>query len=145
MKIGKYLELHAQKVVTCAPQERLADVAKRLTENGLCGAPVCDEEGRMVGIISDRDIVRALGEKLGDAATLQVSDVMTDSVMSCSPDQEMVEVRKIMRDRGFRNVPIVEGDSVVGVIGVRDALRTRIDQKELEINVLKDTVIAARA
>ena len=144
MKIRKYLELYKRDLVTCAPDDSVQDTAQRFSSQHICGAPVCNEDGQMLGIVSERDLVRALGEKGRDAVKLHIRDVMTEKVTKCSPDDPMSRARQIMYDKGFRNVPVVEGQSVVGVIGVRDALKVRLDQKELEVNVLKDTVIAAR-
>lgn len=69
---------------------------------------------------------------------------MTREVITCSPDDALWRARKLMRKHGFRHIPIVEGDKVCGMLSVRDILEDRVEEQELEINVLRDAVVAAR-
>ena len=144
MNIQKYLELNERNVVTCCPEDSVQKIASMLGGKNACALPVCDTEGRMIGIVSERDVVRTLGEKGGDTLELCARDLMTTSVTICSPEDSMNRVRQIMYSKGFRNVPVLDGDTILGVIGSRDALKTRLEEKELEVNVLKDIVITTR-
>ena len=144
MKIRKYLELNERSVVTCSPEDPVQKIASMLGGKNACALPVCDADGRMVGIVSERDVVRTLGEKGGDTLGLCARDLMSTSVTTCSPEDTMGRVRQIMYSKGFRNVPVLDGDALLGVIGARDALNTRLEEKELEVNVLKDIVITTR-
>lgn len=144
MKVKTYLEKNPRPVTLCGPDDVVQDVAQALGGQNACALPVCNADGEMVGIVSERDVVRALGDKGRASVDLTAKDLMSTPVVSCSPDQSMAHVRETMHRRGFRNMPVLEGGAVVGVIGVRDALNMRLDQNQTEINVLRDTVIATR-
>lgn len=144
MQIRTYLETYGREVVSCQPHDTTKKLAAVLVEEHIGAMPVCEANGELVGIVSERDLVRKLNEVGGEVMTLSVRDLMTPSVKTCTPDEPMARARQLMHQHGFRHVPVVEDHKVVGMISVRDALKLRLDQKELEVNVLKDSVIAAR-
>lgn len=144
MLISQYLQNYGGELITCAPGDTARKVAGLISKGHLGAIPVCDEKGNMVGIVSERDLVRKLDEVGGEVEHIRVEELMTRNVHSCRPDQPMADVRELMFKHGFRHVPILEDYKVIGVVSVRDALRVRLDQQELEANVLKDTIIAAR-
>lgn len=144
MQISQYLKHYGSEVVTCSPGDTARKVAGLISKGHLGAIPVCDDSGDMVGIVSERDLVRKFDEVGGDVENVLVEEIMTRNVQSCKPEQPMADVRQLMFNHGFRHVPILEDYKVIGVISVRDALRVRLDQQELEANVLKDTIIAAR-
>ena len=144
MKIGEFLKSARQRLVTCAPDDALEAVAKLLHANGIGAMPVCQMMTRMVGIVSERDLVRTFATKGCDLRAMRVRDIMTTRVISCSPDDTMQEAQEIMRKNRFRHLPVVEGGRVLGMLSIRDTLALRLQESEYEINVLRDVVVAAR-
>ncbi len=85
------------------------------------GAALVLDGGRLAGIFTERDILRALGSDF-DAAGHQVSDRMTREPVTASPDADAADVLATMLERGFRHVPIVDGEAVVGIVSMRDVM-----------------------
>jgi CBS domain-containing protein len=105
-------------VITVPPGARALDAAVLLREHGITSLPVVDDEGRVVGIVSDSDI-RARSH--GGHRT--VREVMSDAVLCLPEHADTSEVAGVMLDNGVRAVPIVAGDRVVGIVSRRDLLR----------------------
>ena len=145
MLIQEFLEQYAQEFVSCRPSDTAGTVAYLISKHQQGAIPVCRENGELIGIVSERDLVRKFDEMGGDMRELPVEGFMTRRVICCRPDQPMSEVRKLMFKHGFRHVPIIGKDyRILAVISVLEAARVRLDQKELETNVLRDSMIAAR-
>lgn len=144
MKVGEFLKRSGQQLVTCKPDDDVAVAAKLLHAHSIGAMPVCEPGGRMVGILSERDIVRTFATKGCDLRGTRVRDLMTARVVSCGPDETMQNAQDVMRRNRFRHLPVVEAGRVLGILSIRDTLATRLQESEFEINVLRDTVVAAR-
>ena len=145
MKIGEFLKSSHQRVVTCMPDDTLEAAAKAMHAHGIGALPVCEIGIRMVGIISERDLVRTFATTACDElGNLHVRDVMTTRVKSCGPDDDMHAAEQLMRRHHFRHVPVVEAGRVVGMLSIRDTQRLRLQETEDEVHLLRDVVVAAR-
>ena len=145
MKVGEFLQASRQHLVTCIPDHALNDVAKLMYSNGIGALPVCELNDRMVGIVSERDLVRAFARTdLGELQYLRVRDRMTTRVVVCTPDDTMQHAQEIMRENRFRHLPVAEAGHGKGILSLRDTLATRLAETEEEKNVLRDVLIAAR-
>lgn len=144
MKIREFLKSVQQRLVTCTPDDTLEAAAKLLHANGIGAMPVCNMATAMVGIISERDLVRSFATQTGDLRNTRVRDIMTTRVISCGPDDNMHAAQELMRKNRFRHLPVVEAGRVLGILSIRDTLALRLQESELEINVLRDVVVAAR-
>jgi CBS domain-containing protein len=145
MKIGEYLRLSRQRLITCIPDHALNDVAKLMYTHGIGALPVCELDNRMVGIVSERDLVRAFARRdLSELQYLRARDVMTTRVVVCEPDDTMQHAQEIMRTNQFRHLPVAREGHVQGMLSLRDTLATRLAEAEEEKNVLRDVVLAAR-
>jgi CBS domain-containing protein len=99
----------------------------------------------MVGIISERDLVRAFARTdWNELQYLRARDVMTTRVVSCRPDDNMRTAQDLMRINHCRHLPIVEDGVVHGMLSLRDTLALRLQESEEEMNFLRDAVVAAR-
>jgi CBS domain-containing protein len=144
MKIREFLK-GTQRVVTCLPGDTLETVAKAMHAHGIGAMPVCEIGIRMVGIVSERDLVRTFATiDWNELRNLRVRDIMTTQVKSCGPDDDMHAAEQLMRRNHFRHVPVVEAGRVVGMLSIRDTQALRLRESEEEINVLRDVVVAAR-
>jgi CBS domain-containing protein len=96
------------------------------------------------GLVSERDVAHGLAVHGAALLSLKVSDLMTRSVITCAPGDNVVEIARIMTMRRIRHIPVVDGGKVVGVISIGDILKSRISEIELEANVLRDLAVAHR-
>ncbi len=146
MKVGEFLKHSRQQLVTCKPDDSLETAAKLLHAHRIGAMPVCETETdlRMVGILSERDLVRAFATRGRDLQKMCVRDLMTVRVVSCGPEELVQAAQDVMRTNRFRHLPVVEDGRVFGILSIRDTLATRLQESEFEINVLRDVVVAAR-
>jgi CBS domain-containing protein len=145
MKIAEFLKRKRQWLVTCRPSDTLEAVAKLMHTNGIGAVPVCEVGFHMVGIVSERDLVRTFATTgYSELGHLRVRDIMSTQVKSCAPEDDMHAAEQLMRRNNFRHVPVVETERVVGMLSIRDTQALRLEESEDEINVLRDVVVAAR-
>ncbi len=145
MTVDKVLNKLGQDLVTCRPEDTVETFAQLLARHRIGAMPVRDFNGNLVGIVSERDIVRAFAKKGGDdIRTLNVQDIMTDRVLTVEPSDTLERARQLMTKNGVRHLPVVKDRKIVGILSIRDMLETRLEETELERNVLRDNVIAAR-
>ena len=108
-------------VLTVAPEDTLGEAAAKMTERGV-GAVVVSDFGRMIGILSERDIMRAVADRV-HSSEARVREWMTSDPITLAPDATADEAAKIMLDNGFRHVPIVDDGRAVGIVSIRDVAR----------------------
>jgi CBS domain-containing protein len=145
MKIGEFLKRSRQQLVTCLPDNSLAAVAKRMYAHGIGAMPVCEEGNRMIGIVSERDLVRVFARTdWSELQYLRARDIMTTRVISCGPEDTMRVAQDLMRTNHFRHLPVVQDGRVQGMLSLRDTLALRLQESEDEMNLLRDAVVAAR-
>jgi CBS domain-containing protein len=131
-------------VMTVRPTETIGGLAQRLRLGGV-GSMIVSHDGHSLdGIISERDIAYALPAHAGHLHTLPVSELMTKTVITCTPDHTIAEVAKMMTVHRIRHLPVTQGDRLIGVISIGDVLKHRLSEIELEANVLRDIAIAGR-
>ena len=144
MEIGKYLGYQRQVVVTCGPDESVDAAVLRLTRHNIGAMPVCDARGAVVGVFSERDLIRAYASEGANVSSRFVSDLMTRAVVTCTPDTTMSEAERKMHEKRIRHLPVIEEGRVVGMLSIRDVVAWRLSLQRDEILVLRDAVIAAR-
>jgi CBS domain-containing protein len=116
------------EVATISPEATLTDVARELHERGVGALVVTDTEASVVGIISERDLVRALA--VGGARALEqpVSEVMMRPVTTCGPTTTTTELANTMTEGRMRHLPVLEGGRLVGIVSIGDVVKSRIDE-----------------
>jgi CBS domain-containing protein len=143
MKVGEFLAKSRQQLVICKPDNTIKIAAELLYAHQIGAMPVCSGS-RMVGIISERDLVRAFAKGGQDLVSMRVEEFMTINVVTCGPDAPMQEAEDLMRVNRFRHLPVVEGERILGILSIRDTLATRLQESRLEADVLRDAVIFSR-
>jgi CBS domain-containing protein len=121
MKTRKASDIMTTPVVTTRPDAKLTDVIKLLLRHHISGVPVVDESGKLVGVITEYDIMNFA--QSGDAATTTASEAMTKEVITVRPDTSCVEIIDLFAQRRIRRVPVVERGRVVGIVSRRDLMR----------------------
>ncbi len=145
MKVARILEQKGREVVTVRADLGVATAVRRLVLAGI-GALVVSEDGEHVdGLLSERDIVRALAEEGGGvmAPERRVGDIMTRQVRVCGVDDEIRQVMDVMTRYRVRHLPVVEDGRLVGIVSIGDIVKNRLEEIELEASVLRDVYLAS--
>jgi len=129
MQVRTVLEAKAA-VATVKPDLAMSDLASRLIEHRIGALAVVDAGGGMIGVISERDVVRGLADHGAALADLAVRDLMTADVVACKPEDSLADIREMMALGRFRHMPVVEEGELVGMISVRDIVSHMVDEKE---------------
>lgn len=119
-------------VETISPDATVARAAAILTEKGYGALVVSTTGSDIAGILSERDIVRALASQAGGCLTMPVSALMTRDVKTCEPSENALMVLERMTSGRFRHMPVVEGGKMVGLLSIGDVVKARINQIEQE-------------
>jgi len=144
MSVADLLSHKGNAVFTIEAGATLTQAAMRMREAGVGALVVASNRNRIDGMISERDIMRALAEYGGAAADRLISEFMTQAVVTCSPRDGIAQVARTMTNRRIRHLPVVAEGVLVGMVSIGDVLKTRIDEVELEANVLRDVAVAVR-
>lgn len=142
MRVADILTAKGSKVLTVRPDMSIDQLVHRLRVERI-GALVVSATGTTVdGIISERDVAHGLAEHGAGILDLTVANLMTHNVVTCTPDDTLAHVAKVMTHRRIRHVPVVDGRELIGIVSIGDVVRYRLDELELETNVLRDYAAA---
>ena len=142
-KVSAVLEQKGRQVVTVAPHDSVATLVKVLSRNRIGAAPVVDETGHLVGIISERDVIHGLA-RYGDAvSTLPVERLMTADVHTCSPEDAIVTLMETMTLQRFRHLPVILNGGLEGIISIGDVVKQRLKEAQSELDELRSYICSA--
>jgi CBS domain-containing protein len=143
-KVDDVLKIKGPGTTTIKPSETIAMLARRLQQERL-GAMIVSNDGRTVeGIISERDVAYGVALHKGDLHALPVAALMTKNAVTCTPQDSVAEVSRVMAERHIRHLPVVEGDQLVGVIAMRDIFMHRLDEMQRMTKLLGSYVGAGQ-
>src|SRR6478609_5725600 len=108
MRVADVLTSNRQSLATCIPEESIISICTRLSALNIGAFPVCDAQGVLVGIISERDVVRAFAKDGARLADLHVRDLMTREVATCAQETTMVEAENLMNKHRVRHLPVMD-------------------------------------
>jgi CBS domain-containing protein len=140
MKVRTILATKGATVVTVRPQQSLREAARLLAEHNIGALVAVNEAGEIVGIISERDIIRAAA-RLDEALSRPVREIMTKEVIVGLPNDDLIAVANAMTEKRFRHLPIVERGEMVGIISMGDIVKSQRDQYKGEIDTLEAQII----
>ena len=142
MKVAEILRSKGNKVVTVQPSETILSLAHKLRFEKI-GAAVVSKDGMTIdGIISERDVIKGLVEYRDELLTKSVSNLMTRSVVTANADDSIRDVMNIMTRKRIRHLPVTDGNQLLGIISVGDIVKHRLNEMQLETNVLRDYAVA---
>jgi CBS domain-containing protein len=144
MRVSDVLKVKGSAVKTIEPNATLKVFAQGLNAERVGAMVVRDAAGALKGIISERDLVRGFAEYGAELQGMKVADLMTRQVVTCSPDDGVAAVANVMTQRRIRHLPVVVNGEIAGLISIGDVLKHRLDEVQLEANVLRDFAIARR-
>ena len=141
MLIRNILEGRNGAAMTVGPDDSAHDVAGFLVEKKIGAAVVVGDGGDIVGIVSERDIVRAYAEHEGCLAEQSVKSLMTSPVVTCSPETTIADVAQLMDAHHIRHLPVIEGTRLIGVVSIRDIVARRLLTLETDVEVLRSQLL----
>ena len=142
MTVRSILDSKGHQVLSVEPDAKLAAAVEVLGERKI-GAVLVMSEGRVEGILSERDIVRVLAERGAGVLDEPVSTVMTRKVVSCRESDTVAGIMEMMTLGKFRHLPVVEEGRVVGLISIGDIVKRRVQEYETEQEALRDYIKTA--
>ena len=131
MRIADVLRSKGSAVATVAPTATVTELIGELAAHNVGALPVIDG-GRLVGIVSERDVVRRLHAGGPGLLEARVADIMTTEVTTCSPGDDVTDLAAVMTSRRFRHLPVVVDDELAGIVSIGDLVKARIDLLESE-------------
>ncbi|MBN9047041.1 MAG: CBS domain-containing protein [Rhizobiales bacterium] len=144
MTVRSILETKGREVATIAADSTLAEAVALLAKLKIGALVVCDTEDRIKGILSERDVVRALAAQEAEKAMHRpVSDVMTAKVQVCREHHTINQVMEVMTRSRFRHMPVEESGKLVGIISIGDVVKRRIEDVEREAEEIRSYIATA--
>ncbi|GLR95922.1 MULTISPECIES: CBS domain-containing protein [Bradyrhizobium] len=142
MTVRSILNTKGHQIVSVEPDAKLGATIKLLAEKKI-GAVLVMNQSRLEGILSERDIVRVLGERGAGVLEAPVSDVMTRKVVTCKETDTVAELMEMMTSGKFRHLPVIDNGKVVGLISIGDIVKRRVQEYESEQEALRDYIKTA--
>ena len=143
MTVSTILAEKGRDVVTIEPNATLAEAAKLLADQRIGATLVLGADQRISGIISERDIVRALAARGAAALDEQVSQTMTRTVETCNESEPICNLMERMTAGKFRHMPVVDQGRLVGIVSIGDAVKHRLQEMEHESAAMHDYILTA--
>ena len=142
MKIADILNHKSRVVHSVLPWLTVGEVVEQLGRFGIGAVLVCDEKGGLRGIVSERDIVRALGRHGTALLPMPLTEIMTQHVETTTLDESVSRAMARMTAGRYRHLPVVDNGRIIGVVSIGDLVKNRVREMELEVGVLRDRAIA---
>lgn len=142
MTVARILAIKGRDVVTAEPHLTLRDAADILCRHRIGAVVVADASRAVLGILSERDIVRAVAERKGACLDDAVSSVMTAKVKTCTETSTINDVMEIMTAGRFRHLPVAENGKLIGIISIGDVVKRRIEDVMREADEIRNYIAA---
>ena len=137
MNVAAVLHIKGGTVYTARPDSSLFDIAKTLSEKKIGGIVVIGEQGSVAGIVTERDLVRAIGKNGPAILEAAVSEIMTTNVVTCDKSTTIDEMMDMMTRGRFRHIPVIEDDALVGIVSIGDVVKHHIAEVEMEVTAMR--------
>jgi CBS domain-containing protein len=141
MPVSKILESKGNNVFTVRPDHSVAEAAQLMSTKKVGVAVVTDKNGRIAGILSERDIVAGITQFGKGVVDMPVRNLMTSLVATCRPEDSVKLVLETMTSRRIRHLPVVDKDDLIGIVSIGDAVNYRLKEAQLEMGVLRDFAV----
>lgn len=140
MNVAAILRQKGRAVTTSSPAATLLEVANKLAAKRIGAIVVVGPRGEVAGIISERDIIRALAESGPDSLTRPVSESMTRQVVTCQETDTLDELMAMMTARRFRHLPVLTDGALVGIISIGDVVKHHVAEVEMEATAMREYI-----
>jgi CBS domain-containing protein len=143
MRIADVLRNKGASVATITPETSVAGLLTELTVHNIGAMVVVSPDG-LVGIVSERDVVRKLHEMGGDILMRPVSEIMTTTVATCSPTDSLNSISALMTNNRVRHVPVMANGRLAGIVSIGDVVKTRLEELEAQQEQLQAYITQGR-
>ena len=140
MKISSILGTKGSFVATVGPDTTVTELLAVLAENKIGAVVVVDESGAVAGIVSERDIARALNSRGATALDEPTSTIMTSLVVVCDPEAVTGDLMELMTEKRVRHIPVVQDDELVGIVSIGDVVKAHLAELETERDALQSYI-----
>ena len=137
MTVTAILKHKGYRVTSVAPTATIAEVAELLATHGIGAVLVIDRADQLLGIVSERDIMRSLAANGARTLEMTAGQLMTRALQIAHPETTVAEAMRMMTVGRFRHLPVLDGDRLVGLISIGDVVKARIMQQDMEVDSLK--------
>jgi CBS domain-containing protein len=139
-KVRIYLEMKERQIITSSPNDTVETAIRKLVDNKIGAMPVCDSKGSLIGIISERDLLKECAHRAKNINKTLVKDIMTSNVVIGLPEDDLDYVMDIMTQKGIRHLPIMDGPKLEGIISIRDVVDIQLEKSKAEARFLNDYI-----
>ena len=136
-EVSSVLKHKGHNVVTVAPQQTVALVVNVLARHRIGAVPVMNEEGQLMGIISERDLFRGISEHADAVLTLRADQLMTRDVKTCTSEDQLVDIMEVMTLQRIRHLPVIQNGALHGIVSIGDVVKQRLEEVQSEAEELR--------
>ncbi len=139
-KVKDFLRTKGRPVITIGPNETVVTAIQKLVENNIGALPVCDVKGTLLGILSERDLLKECSQRSRAIGSTKVKDVMTKDIAIGVPEDDLDYVMEIMIQKAIRHLPIMVGPKLEGIISMRDIVDAQLEESKATVRFLSDYI-----
>jgi CBS domain-containing protein len=139
-KVSSVLKHKGHEVVTVAPNQTVTAIVKVLTQHRIGAVPVVDEQGQIIGIISERDIIRGMAQHADAVLTLAADRLMSRDVKTCSSEDQLDDLMEVMTRQRIRHLPVVADGALHGIVSIGDVVKQRLEEVQSEAEELRNYI-----
>jgi CBS domain-containing protein len=139
MRIADVLRNKGAEVATISPDTTVTELLAGMAQRNIGAMVVMGPDG-VVGIVSERDVVRRLNERGAELLTMPVSEIMTSVVVTCAPGDAVDTLSVLMTENRVRHVPVIANGELAGIVSIGDVVKTRMDEMQAEREQLQDYI-----
>lgn len=140
MSVATILQSKGGNVVTAPPDTSVRDITRLLRDAGIGAIVISSDRLRVEGIVSERDIVRAIAVSGEDVLNRTAASLMTRDVVTCSAGDTVAQIMSLMTKGRFRHLPVCEDGALIGIVSIGDVVRMRVEEIEHEAEALREYV-----
>ena len=140
MKIKDISRISGREITTIVPNGSITEAIEKMVVHSIGALPVCEADGKLLGIISERDIIKWLHNHDKPAEKTKIKNVMTTDVIIGLPEDDLDDLLKVMTEKGIRHVPMMSGDRVIGMLSIRDVIEEKLSECHTQVRYLHDYI-----
>ena len=140
MKLVELIKGKQKEIIQVGSDRTIAEAADTIAQNKIGALLVDDGAGTIVGILSERDIVRGMSQHGANLQDVKVSELMTSDLIRCAPGDTVNEAMAMMTDRRIRHLPVFDGEQLVGFISIGDLVKCRMMEVQSEAEALRQYI-----
>jgi len=139
-RVSSVLKHKGHEVVTVAPNQTVTAIVKVLTQHRIGAVPVVNERGEIIGIISERDIIRGMAQHADAVLTLAADRLMSRDVKTCSSEDQLDDLMEVMTRQRIRHLPVVAEGALHGIVSIGDVVKQRLEEVQSEAEELRNYI-----